>query len=81
MFSELSRTVVVNLHGCGLRLSRSLPVGAQVRLAGLPGHKRVTARVVTCSFLGNFAKSWLLGLALETPGNVWGVDAPPQDWS
>ncbi|HLW53464.1 MAG TPA: hypothetical protein VKW06_11525 [Candidatus Angelobacter sp.] len=81
IFSELSRTVVVNPQGCGLRLSRSLPVGSQVRLAGLPGHKRVTARVATCSFLGNFEKASLLGLALEQPGNFWGVETPPEEWS
>jgi hypothetical protein len=80
IFSELSRTIVVNLQGCRVRLSRQLPLGAQVRLAGLPGRRRVTARVATCTFVGNYEKSWLLGLALDQPENVWGVVTPPEDW-
>jgi hypothetical protein len=25
-------------------------------------------------------KFWLLGLALDEPGNVWGIATPPEDW-
>jgi hypothetical protein len=79
-FSESCRTLVVNPQGCGVRLSRPLPVGIVVRLEGLPGGNPVLARVGHCSSLGKYEKSWLVGLVLDEPGNVWGVQAPPEDW-
>jgi len=38
----------------------------------------VTARVVNCIAIEKF---WLLGLALDEPGNVWGIESPPNDWT
>jgi hypothetical protein len=38
------------------------------------------AKVVNCISLGEYEKFWLLGLELQEPGNVWGVEAPPDDW-
>jgi hypothetical protein len=40
----------------------------------------VTARVVSCISLGDIEKRYLLGLALDEPGNVWDIRTPPQDW-
>jgi hypothetical protein len=40
----------------------------------------VIARVVNCISLGEYEKFWLLGLVLDEPGNVWGIDNPPEDW-
>jgi hypothetical protein len=37
-----------------------------------------TARIVNCIALGE--RLWLLGLALNQPGNVWGVE-PLEDWT
>lgn len=47
------------------------------RLEGLPRGGTVAARVVNCISLGQYEKLWLLGLALEEPGNVWGIQSPP----
>jgi len=49
-------------------------------IEGLPAKHSVTARVVNCIFLGQYEKFWLVGLALDEPGNVWGIEKPPEDW-
>lgn len=80
-FSEPCWTLLVNPQGCAARFGRPLEVGAAVEIDGLPGEISVTARVVNCIKIGNYASFWLLGLALDTPGNVWGVETPPEDWA
>lgn len=72
--------VLVNPQGCGVRFTRPLNIGMRVRLEGLPTQRSVTARVMNCISLGEYEKFWLLGLALDEPGNVWGIDKPPDDW-
>jgi hypothetical protein len=78
--SEDTRTIVVNPLGCGVQLSCSLPVATPVHLDGLPGGVSVKARVANCLPLGTGGKAFLVGLALDTPGNVWGLQSPPDDW-
>jgi hypothetical protein len=79
-FSESCQIVLVNLRGCAASLRRSVVVGAAVRLQGLPAVTNVTARVVNCISLGEHERRWLLGLALDEPGNIWGIAMPPDDW-
>jgi hypothetical protein len=80
-FSEPCQTSVVSPHGCALLLSRPISVGSQVQLEGLRSvSRRITARVALCISLGKQENSWLLGLALDEPGNVWGVEPVPEDW-
>lgn len=81
VFAEQSHTLVVNPQGCGVKLSRALDPGTRVLLDGLPGGVQVNARVANCLPLGTDGKFFLLGLALESPGNVWGIPQPPGDWS
>ena len=45
-----------------------------------PGDAHAHARVANCLPLGTDGKAFLVGLALETPGNVWGVQKTPADW-
>ncbi len=80
-FSEPCLTHLVNPQGCAARFCRPLEIGAAVRLEVLPTRTTVTARVVNCIRIGDYEKFWLLGLALDEPGNVWGVQAPPEDWA
>lgn len=80
-FSEPCSAILVNLQGCAARFGRRLEVGTAVRLEHLPNDRSVTARVVNCFWPGEFAKFWILGLALDEPGNVWGVESPPDDWT
>jgi hypothetical protein len=81
VFAEQSHTLVVNPQGCGVKLSRALDPGTRLLLDGLPGGVHVNARVANCLPLGTDGKFFLLGLALESPGNVWGIQNPPADWS
>lgn len=80
IFAEESHTLVVNPQGCGVKLSRALDPGTRVLLDGLPGGAQATARVANCLPLGTDGRFFLLGLALENPGNVWGIKSPPEDW-
>jgi len=79
-FTERCQTLVVNPQGCGVRLSRPLTPGLQVHLDELPSGAAVSARVANCVPLGSGAKFWLVGLALEQPGNIWGIHPAPEDW-
>jgi len=79
-FSERCQIILANLGGCAARSSRPIAIGTIVHLDGLPTRLRVTARVINCISLGHFEKQWLLGLALDEPGNVWGIESAPQDW-
>jgi hypothetical protein len=79
-FSEHCHTLIVNPQGCGVRISRPLEPGTPVRLEELPGGVSVTAKVANCTPLGTEGKYWLVGLALDEPGNVWCIHPAPADW-
>lgn len=79
-FSESGHTLVVNTQGCGVRLSRALEPGMAISLDDLPGRQGVTARVANCVRLGTSGQWWMVGIALDEPGNVWGVHPTPADW-
>jgi hypothetical protein len=79
-FSESCQIILVNLRGCAARFSRSVEVGISVKLEVLPSAAKVSGRVVNCISLGEHEKLWLLGLALDEPGNVWGIETVPEDW-
>lgn len=79
-FSEPCLVVLANPQGCGLRFAHPLEIGTRVRLEGFPAKNSVTARVVNCISLGQYERFWLVGLALDKPGNVWGIEKPPNDW-
>jgi hypothetical protein len=79
-FSGLCIAFLVNPQGCAARFRRPLEIGAAVQLEGLSAGRSVTARVVNCISPGEYEKFWVLGLALDEPGNVWGIEKPPEDW-
>lgn len=80
-FSQPCNIILANLRGCAARSPRPVPTGITVHLDGLPTGPQVRARVVNCISLGQFEKLWLLGLALQESGNVWGLESVPDDWS
>lgn len=80
-FSEPCQIVLVNPQGCAVRVGRSVEIGSAVQLEGLVAKNPVTAHVVNCISLSSFETIWLLGLALDRPGNVWGIATPPEDWA
>src|SRR6266581_632800 len=79
-FSETGHTLVINSQGCGVRLSRPLKPGTEIFLDELPTGKRVTARVANSVPLGSGSKCWVVGIALDQPGNIWGIHPAPLDW-
>ncbi len=79
-FSEHCHTLVVNTEGCGVRLSRPLDAGLSVLLDELPGGTSAPARVANCVPLGTGGNFWLVGIALEQPGNIWCIQPAPADW-
>lgn len=80
-FSDQCVVILVNPQGCAARFGRPLAIGTILCLGGLPASASVTARVVNCISMGQYEKLWVLGLALEEPGNVWGIQSPPEDWT
>ena len=79
-FSESCQLLLVNLNGCAARSTHPVEIGTVVELRGLPS-RSVTAQVVTCFLLGEYERIWLLGLELHTPGNAWGIEDVPEDWT
>ena len=73
-------TVVVNAHGCGITAPRALDRGTRISLEISGTRKKTTACVVDVVPLDQHGKSWLLGLALDKPGNFWGIEHAPSDW-
>ena len=79
-FSEPCKIILANLGGCAARSPRPVQTGTVVHLNGLPTRSKVAARVVHCISLGEYEKLWILGLALNESGNVWGIEPVPEDW-
>jgi hypothetical protein len=80
-FSEHCHTLVLNVQGCGIRLARRLQPGMPVWIDELPNGASATARVANCIPLGAEGEFWLIGLALDEPGNIWGLNPVPADWA
>lgn len=79
-FAEKCVALVVSCQGCGFRSSRALQLETPILLGDLPGGGSVTARVASCVPLGQHGEHFLVGAALYTHGNVWGIPDPPSDW-
>jgi hypothetical protein len=79
-FTERCHTLIVNTEGCGVRLSRPLEPGLAILLDELPGGNSAPARVANCVPFGNDGKYWVVGIALEQPGNIWCIRPAPPDW-
>jgi hypothetical protein len=80
-FGDRCMLLVVSAQGCGFRSSEPLHLETPIMLSDLPGGRSVTARVANCLPLGGEGKEYLIGAALYTHGNVWGIADPPQDWN
>lgn len=79
-YNESCVVLVVSAQGCGFRSPRPLQLETPIMLSGLPAGGSVTAWIANCLPLGNDGKHFLLGAALYTHGNVWGIANPPEDW-
>ena len=80
-FAERCMVLVVSAQGCGFRSSRALQLETPVMIGDLPAGGSVTGRVANCLPLGSDGKEFLIGVALYTHGNVWGIANAPEDWN
>jgi len=80
-FAEHCHTVVINTDGCGIRLTRPLELGFRISLDELPGGTCSTGTVVSCVAIGGSGKLFLIGVALDEPGNIWCIHPAPADWN
>jgi hypothetical protein len=80
-FADACMVLVVSAQGCGFRSVHPMPLETPIMLSGLPGGRSVTGRVANCLPLGHDGKQYLIGAALYTHGNVWGIADPPADWA
>lgn len=79
-FREECKTVVVNAHGCGFIVRERLKVETPVMVKLVSNGASKNGRVVLAVPLLENA-SWLLGVEFDIPGNFWGVENAPADWS
>jgi hypothetical protein len=79
-FSENCHTILVNPQGCGVRCSRPLDAGIQLRVDDLPGWGTTMARVACTRPMSEGSKFWIVGIAIESPANLWCIAPVPEDW-
>jgi hypothetical protein len=90
IFAGHCETTAVNSHGCEIHASRGFEQGTRLCLGNLPGSHVAIAHVVHSSSAGlerkvysyerGTTQRFRIGLELDTPGNIWGLEAPPSDW-
>jgi hypothetical protein len=84
-FKERTTTVMVNCHGCKYQSKHYVPKNSIVTLdiprpePGQPAQS-VQGRVVWVQRPRTVRELFQIGLEFETPGNVWGIAFPPDDW-
>jgi hypothetical protein len=84
-FRERTSTVIINCHGCKYLSKHFVEEGNWVTLeivqpepAAEP--RRVRAQVNWTYRPRSVQELFQIGVELETPGNIWGVAFPPEDW-
>lgn len=85
-FQEKTASVSVNLHGCRYPSRHEYPVGSWVGLQviqsdGQPRSPLMRAQVRSIHTPDSPRELFQIGVELETPSNVWGVQTPPDDWT
>ena len=83
-FQEKTSVVSLNLHGCRYSSRYDYPLEAWVTLqvTGTDGANSPSIRARVRSIVSPQTPRELcqVGVELETPGNIWGISAPPEDW-
>jgi hypothetical protein len=84
-FVERTVSTSLNLHGCRYPSRHDYGVGTWVTLqvVGLnvePKPPSMRAKVKSVHLSHSARELQQVGVELETPGNVWGISVPPQDW-
>lgn len=84
-FKENTLTTSVSCFGCKLRTKRYAEknsiVTLEIRRPDLPTESRIVhGRVVWVQRPRHHRETFQIGVELEEPGNVWGIENPPPDW-
>ena len=83
-FQERTSAVSVNLHGCRYPSRHEYVqdgwVTLQVTGTDGPSSPAVRARVRSVFSAQTPRELCQVGVELDTPGNVWGISTPPEDW-
>lgn len=84
-FRETTTTTSISCYGCKYRTKRYTAKDSTVTLeirrpTGRYSLRIVHARVVWVQRPRHHRESFQIGLELEIPGNIWGIDSPPEDW-
>lgn len=84
-FQERTSAVSLNLHGCRYPSRHDYRIGTWVMLqVAEPGAEAkspvIRAMVRSIHTPRSPRDLYHIGVELETPANVWGVPAPPEDW-
>jgi hypothetical protein len=83
-YREKMSTVCLNLHGCCYQSWHNSQLGALVDLQVTEGFEAkspvVRARVRSIRAPMSHSELYQIGVEFDTPANIWGLSAPPEDW-
>lgn len=84
MFRESTSTMVVDCYGCKFQSDNYIPRNSTVtvEIFHAPGWDRrvIHGRVVWLQRPRTHREKYQIAIAMEVPGNVWGVSPAPSDW-
>jgi hypothetical protein len=84
IFQERTAVIAMNMHGCRYSSRHEYaPEGwVTLQVTGTDGanSRPVRARVRSVFAPQNPRELCQVGVELETPGNIWGIPTPPEDW-
>ncbi|MGA8072246.1 MAG: hypothetical protein WB995_02150, partial [Candidatus Acidiferrales bacterium] len=85
-FEERTTTLSFNTFGCRYPSRHHLPKNTWVTLEvpsseAAEGRSRVRARVVWIQKPRSVRELFQVSVELESPGNIWSLEVPPDDWS
>jgi len=85
-FEERTTTLSFNTFGCRYPSRHHLPKNTWVTLEvpsneAAEGRSRVRARVVWIQKPRSVRELFQVSVELESPGNIWSLEVPPEDWS
>jgi hypothetical protein len=84
-FQERTSAVSLNLHGCRYPSRHDYAVGSWIGLQVLESNGETSTPVMRAQVRSihppmSPRELYQIGVELESPANVWGVPAPPEDW-
>ena len=81
-FEERTMALAYNFHGCRYSSKHHLPQNAwvSIEVQGYDQPHSVRARVAWTQRPQSVRDFFQVGVELESPSNIWGLEFPPEDW-